>query len=258
MILLRVFLVCICLTFAIAEEEVSSPLDWNKVERVGTEAVTNVGSGIKSFAEKEIAMYQAQGEAYAAQLELIAGEMNALEGVLPKDFSFDMISNVNLSNLDAASISGLLGGVDLSGVNMEQLQGLGTLAGIEGLENLDYLSSIGGIDFSSFTLSDLGSVNFSDFSLDSIGELGDFSFDMDSLFTFDSISSITESLGFGGQAKGSLQNLVALESQMVRQDSGQTMHHAIQTGIYREYLLLWKQLNFVQRNRVSLTAAEPH
>jgi len=233
-------------------EDVSTPMDWSKIERTATDATSQIGGEVRSFAENEILRLQAQGLEHIDRLELIAQEMGALGGVLPADFSLDSLSNINLSFLNIDSISSLLGGVDLSGVSLEQLQGIGTLAGIDGLQNLGYLSSLASIDFSSFSLSNISNIDFSNFSLGSFGGLGDFSLDLDSLFTLDSISSITESLGFGGQAKGSLQNLIAVEGQMVQQNSAQTMHHTIQTGIYREYLLLWKQLNFIQSNKVSI------
>jgi hypothetical protein len=57
--------------------------------------------------------------------------------------------------------------------------------------------------------------------------------------------------GFGGSAKGSLQNLIALESQNVTQDSGQILHHTLHTKLYQEFLFEWKKINFIQSERVT-------
>jgi hypothetical protein len=106
------------------------------------------------------------------------------------------------------------------------------------MENLSYLEAFENFDVGSF---DFGSLS----------NLGDFDFDFSAIGSLDSISSLTDMLGLGGSAKGSLQNLIALESQNVTQDTGQILYHTMQAKMYQDFLMEWKEINFIQEQKAN-------
>lgn len=141
-----------------------------------------------------------------SSVEQVEEAMGILEEIDINDFSLDKLSDIDINNL----------------------QNFGSIADLDGLNNLDYIDGLE--DF-----------KLDDFDMDSLdGEIADFNFDSMDFSSLDSIDSVVG----GGSAKDSVSKLILLNSQIAEQLSGENIESVKTSLITVEELVVWKKINF--------------
>lgn len=165
---------------------------------------------------------------------VIKQEMGVPVSIKDAEYAFSKISEIDFNSIDFNSFdlkSLNMDSLDFSNVNIGDLRNLGSITGINGMENLEYLDVLDNYNFNEIGLKDFGDIKNFDFN----------AIKFDSMFTVDSVMS---KLGLGDVAKDKIQELIILNSQNSQQLSGQNIKYFSMNKLDVEEILMLKQIQF--------------
>lgn len=173
--------------------------------------------------------------------------------------TFSSSSSESIGTSDAvAEAMGINGNFSLDDYTLQAINenGLSSITSLSqsDISNLQNIASLNGMENLSF-LNSLNQSNLSIMSLSSLGDVSGFNFNETSLSTYSSAFSLSSAMGVQGSIKGSLQNIIALESQTTQQNSGELIKLSTLIILYRKEILYLTELAF-QEQKVNEILAE--